>query len=70
MTPNVGSFDRVLRFALGIVLIALPFVAPVAMLHGNLATAILVIVGAVMVLTAAFRFCPLYTVLGIRTCRV
>ncbi len=70
MTPNVGSFDRVLRFALGIVLIALPFVAPVAMLNGTLATVILVVVGAVMVLTAAIRFCPLYTILGIRTCRV
>ena len=28
-----------------------------------------VVVGIVMLATSTFRFCPLYTVLGIKTCR-
>lgn len=65
---NVGSLDRILRAILGVVLIALPFVTDFALwanpiwMYGALA------VGAVMLLTAAIRFCPLYVILGLRTC--
>ncbi|MFS8036254.1 DUF2892 domain-containing protein [Xanthobacter sp. AM11] len=67
---NVGGIDRVLRFVVGIVLILVPFVAPsVSALAGLGNWAWLIgAVGVVMLLTAAFRFCPAYPLLGISTC--
>lgn len=65
MQPNIGTTDRALRLALGAILIALAFLAG---LEGGLRIAAL-IAGAVMILTAGIRFCPLYTLLGLRTCR-
>jgi hypothetical protein len=69
MSVNVGTFDRVLRFVVGLVLVIAPFTTNMALLQGTTATAISVIIGAVLVLTAAFRICPLYSLLGMRTCR-
>jgi hypothetical protein len=68
MTANVGSVDRVLRALLGIVLILAPFVSGAAIFQGALMW-VSVIVGAVMLFTAVTRFCLLYRVLGITTCR-
>lgn len=68
MTANVGSADRVLRALLGIVLILAPFVSGAAMFQGALMW-VSVIVGAVLLFTAVTRFCLLYRVLGISTCR-
>lgn len=70
---NVGGVDRLMRFVLGLVLLALAFVPSLAALVGLPADLgiwfyVLVAAGAVMLLTSALRFCPLYTVLGIRTC--
>ena len=70
MTPNVGSIDRLLRLLLGIVLIAAPFVSGMGLFASTLATVISVIAGLVLVGTSAMQFCPLYRVLGIRTCKV
>jgi len=68
---NVGSIDRALRFVLGALLIAAPFLPPLAGLFAGLgpwkfafATA-----GVVLIGTAFFRFCPAYWLFGIRTCR-
>jgi len=68
MTANVGNLDRILRAILGVVLILAPFVSGAAMFQGWLMWAS-VIVGAVLLFTATTRFCPLYRVLGIKTCR-
>jgi hypothetical protein len=68
MTANVGSADRALRALLGIVLILAPFVSGAAIFQGALMW-VSVIVGAVMLFTAVTRFCLLYRVLGISTCR-
>lgn len=70
MVANVGGIDRVLRFVVGVVLILVPFVAPsVPALAGlgNWAW-LLGAWGLAMVLTAAFRFCPAYPLLGVNTC--
>jgi hypothetical protein len=68
MTANVGTLDRILRAILGVVLILAPFVSGAAIFDGAL-TWVSVIVGAVMLFTAATRFCLLYQVFGIKTCR-
>jgi hypothetical protein len=68
MTPNIGTADRTIRFVLGIVLVLLPFATTFAAGTPWLRWGALV-VGLVMLGTAAVRNCPLYSILGIRTCR-
>ncbi|MDE3012348.1 MAG: DUF2892 domain-containing protein, partial [Pseudomonadota bacterium] len=54
-----GTVDRVLRIVLGVALIALAATGTVGAWGW---------IGVVPLGTALFRFCPLYGVLGIRTC--
>ena len=70
MKHNVGSLDRLLRAILGVVLVAAPFVSGMALFEGSLATVISVLVGVVMLATSAMSSCPLYSIFGIRTCKV
>ena len=62
VTSNVGTTDFVFRMLLGLALLSL-----VVLLEGNLRW--IGLLGLVPIFTGLFRFCPLYTVLGIRTCR-
>ena len=57
---NVGQLDRILRVIAGIVLIALVFVGPQTPWGW---------VGVVPLVTGLFGTCPLYSLLGVRTCR-
>jgi hypothetical protein len=65
-TTNVGTPDRIIRLVLGIVLAALPFVAPAI---GGTAWLLwaLPIVGIVLIVTAFISWCPLYAMLGLST---
>jgi cadmium resistance protein CadD (predicted permease) len=60
MTRNEGTLDRVLRIALGIALLALVWVGPRSMLG---------LLGLIPLATGVFGFCPLYSLLGVSTCR-
>lgn len=60
MPCNEGKIDRLLRVIVGLVLIALVFVGPMTP-WGWL--------GVVPLLTGLVGFCPVYTILGINTCR-
>jgi len=64
MTNNVGGIDRLIRFVLGILLIALAAAHVVA---GNLAIAAYV-GGAIALVTGLIRYCPAWSILGINTC--
>lgn len=70
MTVNVGTLDRLFRFVLGAILIIAPFVGGLALFDSSTAKIVAVVVGLVMVGTSAMRFCPLYRVFGIRTCKI
>lgn len=59
MSINVGSWDRVLRVVVGLVLIGLAATGTVGW-WGWL--------GVVPLATGLFGFCPAYTLLGIKTC--
>ncbi len=69
MTANLGQIDRVLRLILGVMLLAAPFVSGMTIFDSSTATTISVIAGIVLVATSAMRFCPLYRIFGIRTCK-
>lgn len=59
MSRNEGSVDRVLRIVVGLALIGLTL---------NGAIGVWGWIGVVPLLTGAIGWCPLYTVLGIKTC--
>ncbi len=59
MKTNAGSLDRILRVAVGLVLIALAATGTVGLWGW---------IGVVPLATGLFGFCPAYTLLGINTC--
>ncbi len=66
---NVGTVDRIVRIALGALFIVLPFTTSFDLWDGDALRYAAPIIGAVLVLTALVRFCPLYSLLGANTCR-
>ena len=69
---NVGSIDRALRLVLGAVLLAAPFLPPMAGYFAEIGAWKYAVAGAgvEMLGTAIFRFCPAYMLFGIRTCEL
>ena len=65
MKCNVGTLDRIIRAILGIILLVLPFLVAL----GAAIKWLLIIVGIILLFTAAVGFCPLYLPFGINTCR-
>ena len=61
---NVGSLDRLLRVVAGIVLLALFFIYPDAGWRW------FTLIGIVPLVTGLMGSCPLYSILGINTCRM
>jgi len=61
MNPNVGTIDKVLRVIIGVALISLVFVGPQTPWGW---------IGVIPIVTALVSFCPLYAILGIKTCKV
>ncbi len=59
MKINEGAVDRILRLVVGLGILSLTVVGPKT-LWG--------LVGIVPVLTGAIGYCPLYSLIGIRTC--
>lgn len=61
MKTNIGAADRIIRIAVGAVLIgatSLGTIGPWGWL------------GVLLVATGLFRFCPAYALFGIRTCKL
>lgn len=61
MKINVGSMDRALRIIVGIILITLAATGIFAPWGW---------IGVIPLLTGLFKFCPLYSVLGMNTCPI
>ncbi|WP_298293701.1 DUF2892 domain-containing protein [Thiomonas sp.] len=59
MTINEGTLDRALRIIIGLVLIGLTLAGVIGWWGW---------IGVVPLVAGAVGFCPLYAVLGIRTC--
>lgn len=60
MKLNVGGIDRILRITVGLGLVAW------ALFGGP----VWAWIGVIPLATGSFSFCPLYTFLGINTCKV
>ena len=58
---NVGTVDRAIRIIVGVVLIALVFVGPQTAWGW---------IGVVPLATGLLGWCSLYTVLGMKTCKI
>ena len=67
MTTNMGYFDRGARLAIAAILLVLGFGAN-ALGAGVLFWLALVVAG-VFALTALLGNCPLYSIVGLKTCR-
>jgi len=61
MKANVGTLDRSLRIAAGLILLGLSLSGVIG-LWG--------LIGIVPLATGLFRFCPAYPLLGISTCKI
>lgn len=59
MKANIGTIDRSLRIVVGLLLIGLSLSGVIGLWGW---------IGLVPLATGAFRFCPVYTLLGIKTC--
>jgi len=62
MGANIGTADRVIRVIIGLAILSLLF-----FLEGNLKY--LGLIGLIPLLTGIIRFCPLYTLFKINTCK-
>lgn len=60
MEKNIGSLDKAVRVLVGLVLIALVFVGPQTPWGW---------IGVPVIAIALFGWCPLYSVLGVKTCK-
>ena len=65
MTCNVGGIDRGIRAVLAVVLIAAAAFAPL----DTSWRIVLFVLGGIAGVTAAVRYCPLNSLIGLNTCR-
>lgn len=70
MTINVGTIDRIFRAILGAVLLYLAFFSGIPAFDGGIMKYGAAILGIVMLVVAVVRMCPIYSIFGIKTCRM
>jgi len=66
MSTNESPIDRVIRVVIAVAAVVVAFVVGASSVLGI----ILFVVAAIMLVTAATGFCPLYRVFGMSTCKV
>lgn len=64
MVRNESTADRIIRLVVAVVAAVAAFTVGA----GSALGIVLLVVGAVMLVTAAVGFCPLYRVFGLSTC--
>jgi hypothetical protein len=63
MKKNMGSIDKIIRFVVAAVFVAIYFAGVVTGVWGI----VLLVLAAVFVLTSLISFCPLYPLVGMNT---
>lgn len=69
MVSNVGTLDRIVRAALGLGLLYFAFLSGLPLFSGALVKYAAAAVGVVLLVVAATRVCPIYSIFGLKTCR-
>lgn len=65
MKKNLGSTDKVIRYILAIVALFIGFLSGVSgFLQGVFISVALILIG-----TSLLSFCPLYAIVGLKTCK-
>jgi len=65
MKKNMGSYDKLIRLVLAIVLIVLYYTGVISGTIGIIG----LVLALVFTVTSLISFCPLYTLFGISTCK-
>ncbi len=65
MKKNMGTADKTIRIILAIVFSALYFTGTVTGTVGL----VMVVLGGIFLATSLISFCPLYTLVGMNTCK-
>lgn len=65
MKTNMGTFDRVFRTLVAIAIVVLYFSNTISGTLGIL----LVVLSGIFLLTSLISFCPIYTLIGMNTCK-
>lgn len=65
MKTNMGPQDKTIRIIIAVIIAVLFFTKVIS---GTMAIVLLVVAG-IFVLTSLIGFCPLYSLLGVNTCR-
>ena len=67
MNKNEGNLDRIVRTILGITALTVAFAA-LDVMNGAVFGIIVAAIGAILLISAAIGFCPMYKVIGLETC--
>lgn len=70
MERNLGNTDRIVRFFLGLILVLAPLANLPPVWTQTWMAGAAIGIGAVLMVTSLVRFCPLYRVIGISTCKL
>ncbi|WP_313188991.1 DUF2892 domain-containing protein [Sphingobacterium sp.] len=65
MKTNMGPQDKTIRIIIAVIIAVLFFTKVIS---GTLAIVLLVVAG-IFILTSLIGFCPLYSILGVNTCK-
>jgi hypothetical protein len=60
MNKNIGNIERIIRIAIGLMILSLTFVGP---------QSLWVLIGILPLVTGLAGWCPPYAMLGISTCK-
>jgi hypothetical protein len=60
METNIGNIDRIVRLFAGLALVVAAFAAQ---------SVLLMLLGAVVLVSAVLGYCPIYGFFGVRSCR-
>jgi len=66
MKKNMGTFDRIVRIVIALIIVVLFLTGQI---NGALSI-ILLALAAIFLLTSLVNFCPLYSLIGIKTCKI
>ncbi|MFC6636786.1 YgaP family membrane protein [Sulfitobacter sediminilitoris] len=70
MSANVGNADRLFRLVVGIILLLSPLLNMPAIWSSSGFAYASMAVGVILIATSLFRFCPLYRLIGVSTCKL